>query len=68
MATPVFPLITGSESFMYFNLELVFLRVLCMRLAGNLCRIHFSSWLAGFSIDSKQYFVILLPCSFASAI
>lgn len=32
---------TDSESFMYFNLDLVYLRVLSMRLAGNFCRIHF---------------------------
>lgn len=37
----LFPLTTDSESSMYFDLDLVFLGVLSMRLAGNLCRIHF---------------------------
>lgn len=32
-------IIRGSENFMYFNLDLVNLRVLSMKLADSLCRV-----------------------------
>lgn len=35
----LFLLIRGSEDFMYFNLDLVNLRVLSMKLADSLCRV-----------------------------
>lgn len=64
----LFFLITDFESFMYFNLDWVFSRVLSMRLAGNLCRIVFSSWLADFSLDLYQCFVTVLTYSFMSSV
>lgn len=45
----LFLLIRDSENFMYFNLDLVNLRVLSMKLAESLCRIFFfKSWLASY--------------------
>lgn len=56
----LFPLTTDSESSMYFNLDLVFLGVLSMMLAGNLCRSHFfhHGWLTSPWIPNN----ILLSC------